>query len=161
MAEDLKRGPKQVQIDQKKITLFKTESGEFAAIHSFCLHQNADLSTGKVCGEHLLCPFHCWKYNKQGEMVGTPDTYKSVRPGQRLKSYPIKCLNEMLFVFMGREALFDLPFFEGLNENNCLAIKPLHFDVKGSWYLAAANAFDLLHFEMIHARKLKNDPKIE
>jgi 3-ketosteroid 9alpha-monooxygenase subunit A len=38
----------------------------------FCLHLEANLSDGCVKGNHLVCLFHAWEFNRTSECVSIP-----------------------------------------------------------------------------------------
>ena len=37
-----------------------------------CPHRNVPLSRGKVCGNHLVCAYHGWRFDHRGQCVGVP-----------------------------------------------------------------------------------------
>jgi phenylpropionate dioxygenase-like ring-hydroxylating dioxygenase large terminal subunit len=57
-SRELARKPRRVFIDGQHLVLFRTASGKVGVIEDRCLHRNAPLSQGRVCGETLQCPYH-------------------------------------------------------------------------------------------------------
>lgn len=66
LAKALKRDPVGVKLLGRPITVFKTASGQLAALDSRCAHRHMDLTHGKVDGERIVCPMHGWSYDAQG-----------------------------------------------------------------------------------------------
>lgn len=45
-----------------------------AALVDRCPHRNVPLSRGRICGTHLVCPYHGWRFDGNGRCVGVPGT---------------------------------------------------------------------------------------
>lgn len=59
--------------------LFRTEGGQVGMSDPYCPHLGAHIGHGgKVCGEHLRCPFHHWEYDTAGWCKNIP--YAKVMP---------------------------------------------------------------------------------
>ncbi len=56
----------------RHLVLFRTAAGEVAALDDRCAHRNAPLSQGTVCRNALRCPYHGWRYSKDGRIVEVP-----------------------------------------------------------------------------------------
>jgi phenylpropionate dioxygenase-like ring-hydroxylating dioxygenase large terminal subunit len=65
-------------LDQEWV-LFRTEGGKVGVSDPYCAHLGAHMGHGgKVCGEHLRCPFHHWEYGTTGFCRSIP--YAKVVP---------------------------------------------------------------------------------
>lgn len=71
-ANELARKPLRVFLDDRHLVLFRTASGKIGALEDRCAHRNAPLSRGRVCGEHLQCPYHGWVYDTGGKLAEIP-----------------------------------------------------------------------------------------
>lgn len=69
-----KRGIAGVKLAGKEIALFRTASGQVAALDEECPHRRMKLSLGQVLGERLMCKYHGWTFgcDGMGESPGTP-----------------------------------------------------------------------------------------
>jgi phenylpropionate dioxygenase-like ring-hydroxylating dioxygenase large terminal subunit len=76
----LRRAPLRVFLDEHHLVLFRTASGAIGALEDRCVHRNAPLSAGRVCGEHLQCPYHGWAYGTDGRLANIP-ALGTVDPG--------------------------------------------------------------------------------
>lgn len=55
-----------IQIDGVFFVVFRTNSGRVCAIEDRCLHRHVPLSSGRVKGERIVCPYHGWQYTADG-----------------------------------------------------------------------------------------------
>lgn len=51
-----------VWVDGKTVALCHVE-GEFHALDNSCPHAGGALAGGKLCGRHLSCPVHGWRFD--------------------------------------------------------------------------------------------------
>jgi phenylpropionate dioxygenase-like ring-hydroxylating dioxygenase large terminal subunit len=71
-SRQLRRAPLSVFLDDRYVVLFRAGSGAVGALEDRCAHRNAPLSAGRVCGEHLQCPYHGWEYRTDGRVARIP-----------------------------------------------------------------------------------------
>ena len=73
-ADTLKAGEmRNVFVFDQEWVLFRTESGKPGMTDPYCPHLGAHLGHGgKVCGEHIRCPFHHWEYDTEGWCKNIP-----------------------------------------------------------------------------------------
>lgn len=112
--------------------------GKIVAMERRCPHMNADLSLGCVVDNKLQCSLHHKKFYNE--------------------SYPVKVRHGLVFVFNDKKARFDLPFFENVDP---LTLKPSSIktiNLANEWFVGAANAFDVDHFQFVHLRRLLKGP---
>lgn len=146
-SKQLRRGPVSKRILGRQLVAFRTERGNVAVMDAHCAHLGADLGHGTVEGETIQCPFHHWRYGCDGVCVAGSDSY-------RLQTYPVEERHGYLFFFNGPEPLFPLPFFFGEAPEEFVAGSPFRYVSDCTWYMNAANGFDMQHFFCVHGRKL-------
>jgi nitrite reductase (NADH) small subunit/3-phenylpropionate/trans-cinnamate dioxygenase ferredoxin subunit len=89
-ASDLKPGEgKVVKAGGKELALFNV-AGQFHAIDNACPHRGGPLGEGSLEGEHIVCPWHGWKFHaKTGANAFSPDfnrqAFKVVVEGDDVK----------------------------------------------------------------------------
>jgi 3-ketosteroid 9alpha-monooxygenase subunit A len=73
-ADTLKAGEmRNVFVFDQEWVLFRTESGKPGMTDPYCPHLGAHIGHGgKVCGEHIRCPFHHWEYDTAGWCKSIP-----------------------------------------------------------------------------------------
>lgn len=68
----LVRRPLAVQAAGGHWAVFRSASGGVHAVEDRCLHRGMALSSGRVCGDHLQCPYHGWQYGGDGALRLVP-----------------------------------------------------------------------------------------
>ena len=56
----------------EKLAVFRGQDGKVGVLDVYCPHLNANLAGGKVIGNHLVCPFHAWEFNTDGNCAHIP-----------------------------------------------------------------------------------------
>jgi phenylpropionate dioxygenase-like ring-hydroxylating dioxygenase large terminal subunit len=81
VSERLTASPVSVRLHGKELVLFRPEPDRIGALEDCCPHRRMRLSTGKVIGGRLQCPYHGWTFNEcgAGESPGTPKLYACAR----------------------------------------------------------------------------------
>jgi phenylpropionate dioxygenase-like ring-hydroxylating dioxygenase large terminal subunit len=98
------------------IAIARTGSGEVFALEDRCAHRQFPLSQGVVCGDHLQCGYHAWRYDRHGRITTIPYAKSDTAPPPGVRSYPCREAYGLIFVFPGnpklaeRVPLPDMPF---------------------------------------------------
>src|SRR5262245_15608905 len=137
----------------RKLVGYRTTKGNPVIMDSRCSHLGADLTGGKVETDCIRCPFHGWAYGPDGRCVSIPNSNEI--PGfARQTIFPVAERHGLIFVFFGAEALFPLPSFSAVSDDDLVAARPARFVADTSWYMVAAHGYDERHFETVHSRRL-------
>jgi phenylpropionate dioxygenase-like ring-hydroxylating dioxygenase large terminal subunit len=95
-------------IYDQDIVLFFNAEGSVTAMVDRCTHRLARLSGGEVCKGHLVCPYHSWKYDKDGKVVEVPSEGPGVSKGHRVaKTFPTRVFDGAVWVWMGEKGKED------------------------------------------------------
>ncbi|MDX1269765.1 MAG: Rieske 2Fe-2S domain-containing protein, partial [Oceanisphaera sp.] len=86
----------------RELVLFRGEDGAVALVNAFCPHLGAHLGQGQVSGEHIVCPFHAWEFDAEGQVANIP--YCEQMPGRAkegapLRAYPTVERNHMIYAW--------------------------------------------------------------
>ncbi|MEH7384479.1 aromatic ring-hydroxylating dioxygenase subunit alpha [Bacillus sp. JJ1521] len=98
-AETIKEEPQQVIVLGERIVLFRTEEG----IHAFkdlCIHRGAALSLGCVKDGQLVCPYHGWEYNADGDCTKIPQLPEGRKIPLKAKAIKYSCREEYGYVWV-------------------------------------------------------------
>jgi phenylpropionate dioxygenase-like ring-hydroxylating dioxygenase large terminal subunit len=106
-AEELKVGKTLARrFAQLPIALYRGGSGQVFALEDRCAHRQVPLHLGVVCGDELKCHYHGWTYNRTGKCVNVPYLGADRLP-TGVKSYPVREVDGLIFVFPGDPALAE------------------------------------------------------
>ena len=134
---------------KRSIALFRSEDGSFHAVDNRCAHRQIKLSLGEVKGCRLVCAYHGWEYDEQGQCVEIPhERYGRSFPKLRLKTYPVKVRYGLVWLFPGDPELAqthkipDIPELEGPTRWACV---PLVFTWSAHHSMIIDNVSDFSH----------------
>jgi len=157
LAADIPPG-KPVGIDflDGRIVVWRRGDGSVAAMSAYCPHVGADLSVGRVVGDHLQCAFHHFEYDFSGQCVKT-GIGDPPPPNACLFVYPTQERYGIIWVFNGETPLFDLPELPyGDDEVEREAFQfPMTFNCDP--WVFAANTPDMQHLKVVHKVKFSVD----
>ncbi len=144
---------KSTLLADKKVLLFRTPEGDLKATQSHCPHMNADLSRAQVTKTGIVCPLHKWHFSHNGPCLSIPGQPKQSIPAHAcLDTYSVAECAGHAFVHSEANTVQTLPFFASENMNDYHISRPYQLEGHNHWSVAAANAFDLSHFEHVHHR---------
>ena len=99
------RGGKRIKLLGEDVVIFKGKDGKFGAVWNRCPHRGALLSFGRCEFEGTIsCPYHGYTFDETGLCVGalTEGPESGLNGKLRVKSYPTKVVNGIVFVWMGQ-----------------------------------------------------------
>ncbi|NRA31732.1 MAG: Rieske 2Fe-2S domain-containing protein [Polyangiaceae bacterium] len=153
---------KELKKDQlKRLSYFSTEfiairdeNGEAVVMDAYCPHMGAFLGRkGKVVGGQVVCPFHEWKFNAQGDCVEVPFCERAPSTARsKLKAYPTIERNGMVMMWRhsSREPYYEIPDLSELSGKAWTNQICFKFITRGNSMEAKENVCDGSHFVTIH-----------
>ena len=67
------QGARVVELDGRRIALFRTADDTVHALLDRCPHKGGQLSQGMVCGQRVTCPLHNWSIDLASGEAVAPD----------------------------------------------------------------------------------------
>ena len=117
-SDEVKVGrPIEIRAINRVFVVWRTEDGIPVVQDAFCLHLGANLAVGgKVVDNCIQCPFHSWKFDKDGNIKDIPYLRDSNHklPSKKLKTYPSRDWCGLLCVYFHADNIepeFELPAF--------------------------------------------------
>lgn len=163
-SENLKPGQVvQVTVWQQAIALYRTTDGQVYAMEDACPHKGVELHKGKVKGDRLVCPYHGWEFDPDGQCAHIP----YLPPSQKLpcayaRSYPARERYGILWVFPGDPALAEqvaMPHMPEYDDPTYFQIPiPGHFHAHFS--ICNENTMDVFHGYLHENLQGWYDPKL-
>ncbi|MFJ7975575.1 Rieske 2Fe-2S domain-containing protein [Peribacillus sp. JNUCC 23] len=115
---DIKEEPVQVIVMGERLVLFRNEEG----VHAFkdlCIHRGAALSLGCVKDGKLVCPYHGWEYESNGECTHIPQLPEGRAIPKKAKAFKYGCIEKYGLIWVNLEnsgtELFNLPEYNDEN----------------------------------------------
>ena len=152
-------------LGDQKILLVRDDQGVLQGFHNTCRHRGAALcreSEGTLRAGTIICPYHAWVYNLQGDLLRTSS--KAHASGFDVADFPlykisVKEWNGFIFVALtdsppAFEKIFDLP----LNRLDAWPLKDLVVGhvllktIKSNWKIFWENYNECLHCPGVHPK---------
>jgi phenylpropionate dioxygenase-like ring-hydroxylating dioxygenase large terminal subunit len=138
----------------KAVVLFRTESGEIAALEDRCPHRLVPLSLGKIVGNSIRCAYHGAEFSASGECVRIPGQ-RVVPRAVKVRSFPVVQRHGYCWIWMGNPAessdYSTMP--DGYEPSDAPGWKGVygHFQsMKVDYQLLNDNVIDITHAEFVH-----------
>lgn len=133
------------------LVLWRSAGGAAAAFDDRCPHRGASLSLGRVQGDRLECPYHGWRFARNGQCVAVPAVPGFVPPaGHGARSWQLIERHGLLWAASLTAAdaePFAPPVLAGLPDKRVLCGP---FDVATSAPRVVENFLDTAHFGFVH-----------
>lgn len=151
---EVKDQPKHVKILGQKLVVFRTEDNSIACLSDICLHRGASLSAGRVASGCIECPYHGWRFDKNGVVVKIPAQAENARipRNARIDSYPVAIRYGWVWVFMGDLAEHErppLPEFPEYDQPGWRMIRG-EFVWNADYARVIENGLDFSHAPFVH-----------
>ena len=108
--------PRATTLLGEPIVLYRTASGEIAALHDLCIHRGTPLHLGWVDGERLVCAYHGWTYATDGRCVRIPSVSddRGIPAKARVEAYRVTERYGLVWVCLGepRAEIADFPEYD-------------------------------------------------
>lgn len=110
LSGDFKKGkPTAVSIFEVPIVIWRKDNGSIHAVLDRCNHRNAPLSKGRIVNDCIVCPYHGWTYNGEGQCVEIPSEGPHTEriPNKRVPQFPVLEAQGLVWIWMGKEKTPD------------------------------------------------------
>jgi phenylpropionate dioxygenase-like ring-hydroxylating dioxygenase large terminal subunit len=169
-SREVGRKPLGVERLGRRLVFWRTADGHPHAHPDRCPHLGATLSSGKICGNRLTCPFHGFEFDAEGQCRHIPAIGQQgkIPNGMSLKSFPLKEIHGFIWLWWGesRETYPDVPYFPQLETGwrfgTVVVEWPVHYT------RAIENQLDVAHLAFVHrttigagGRSLVEGPYVE
>ncbi|MBI5089604.1 MAG: aromatic ring-hydroxylating dioxygenase subunit alpha [Actinobacteria bacterium] len=76
-------------IGAQPVVVVRTADGQIKGYLNNCRHRASTVVSGSVgnCGSSMVCPYHNWAYNLDGQLIGVPDRVRMYPDGLPLDEY--------------------------------------------------------------------------
>ncbi|MBT9314070.1 aromatic ring-hydroxylating dioxygenase subunit alpha [Leptothoe spongobia] len=147
--------PKQIELWNQKIVLYRDVSGSVVALKDVCPHRGAALSLGKVEGNCIQCPYHGWKFQPDGACTTIPSNPLHV-PIPRKAKIPVYSVQEkygFIWLFWGDLSIENQPPLPTMPDFSDPAFRTIYVERKANAHYSRVieNLIDPVHAAFLHA----------
>jgi phenylpropionate dioxygenase-like ring-hydroxylating dioxygenase large terminal subunit len=139
------------------IVLFRQRDGRVSALIDQCVHRGTRLSAGKVQNDRLVCPYHGWQYDSEGQVVHVPSidgahsSSTQTRYPFRQRTLPVQSLDGLVWVYMGSgdaasRSVFRMPMRDVKPWQSYYMVNTFDGDIA----MLAQNFMDVPHTVFVH-----------
>ena len=151
------------ELGDQKILLVRDDQGQLQGFHNTCRHRGAALcreSEGMLRAGTIICPYHAWVYNLQGDLLRTSS--KTHASGFDVADYPLYKIsvrewNGFIFVALTDspppfEKIFDLPLnrLDAWPLEDLIVGHVLQKTIESNWKIFWENYNECLHCPGVH-----------
>jgi phenylpropionate dioxygenase-like ring-hydroxylating dioxygenase large terminal subunit len=155
--------PQRQRILGQDLVVYRDESGTAQVLSDLCVHRGAALSGGWVKGGCLVCPYHGWEYERNGQCSKIPANLdqKAIPNRARVDSYPTQERYDFVWAFLGdlpeeeRPPLPDLPHFGDPQFKKMTG----EYQWNVNYERAVENSADIAHAPFVHGGAFGNPDK--
>ncbi|MDE1853164.1 MAG: aromatic ring-hydroxylating dioxygenase subunit alpha [Thaumarchaeota archaeon] len=116
-----------------------------------CMHRGTRLTLGHIEDEHMVCGYHGWTYDSEGQCVRFPSHPEQTPPRTaHAKVYAVREAYDYVWASLGAPSL-DLPPFPEWDDPTYRKIICRPFTYKAAATRAVENFLDIGHFPFVHA----------
>ena len=136
----------------ERVMLFRGERGGVHAIGDLCPHRFASLSSGKLHGDIVECPYHGLQFAADGVCIRNPNGNGIIPGNARVKAYPVVVRYGYVWVWIGEPSfveLNDIPDFSALARDDW-AYFDGYLHIAADYQLIVDNLLDLSHIQFLH-----------
>jgi phenylpropionate dioxygenase-like ring-hydroxylating dioxygenase large terminal subunit len=132
-----------------RVIIYRDEEGQVVVQSAYCPHVGADLSGGEMVGGQVRCPYHHWKFAKDGACSDIPGE-KHIPGVARIYNYPAAERWGLVWAFNGETPLYGMPEFPNLTEED-LVYQTHHRGVRPiEGWIGSSNIVDFAHLSTVH-----------
>lgn len=145
------------------IAVFRKRDGSVCALLDQCVHRGTALSAGRFVDDCLVCPYHGWRYNSEGQVVHIPTQDGPELPenphAYRQRAFPTREVCGLIWVYLGERdpasvEIFDMPFWQTPGWVNYYMVSQFAGNVSA----LAQNFMDVPHTVYVHNKIFRDSP---
>ncbi len=153
-----------LKVGQDPLIVIRGDDGVVRAFHNVCRHRGTMLcheSSGSA--KHLVCPYHQWVYNKEGELLSCRGMQKELET-ETLGLSQVRTEDLCGFIYLSlakkpndftaaRETMEPMLRPQGIDRSR--VAKAVNYTVKANWKLVWENNRECYHCNINHPQYIK------
>ncbi len=153
-ATEVTRQPIARTLLDEPVLLYRTVSGQVAAMSDRCPHRFAPLHLGKLVGDVIQCPYHGLRFNEVGVCVENPIGTGLIPAKAKTRMFPVVERNGIVWLWFGDAPPEEdrIVGFEFLDELEDYAMVDGYMSIDANYAMISDNLLDLSHAEFLHPK---------
>ncbi|MFP1682630.1 Rieske 2Fe-2S domain-containing protein [Alloalcanivorax sp. C16-1] len=150
--EELGRALLARRILGRRVVLYRTEAGHPVALEDRCPHRSFPLSESSLEGDTIVCGYHGFRYNTEGDLVEVP-SQNACPKGIGVHAYPLVERGPLVWIWMGDPDRLDesrIPHQEWFDSGDW-EYSTGYLYHRGNYVSMHENLMDLTHLSYLHA----------
>ena len=149
-----------IRLLDQDIVVWRSEDGSLQAASDRCPHRGTKLSLGEVRGSQLMCPYHGWMFDGDGNC-----TYRPAHPSGRVREACLRTFATcerygVVWVCLGDPPV-EPDWFQEFDESGYQSVHHAPRLVHASGPRIIENFLDMAHFPFVHPGSLGAEPQTE
>lgn len=126
-------------------------NGVATVARDLCIHRGVPLSLGWVEGDEIVCPYHGFRYRRDGQCTAVPARQQAdgISPKLKIRVYPAVERYGLIWTTLNGTDN-SLPPFPEWDDQNFQGILPPTMDIAGSAGRQMEGFLDVAHFAWVH-----------
>ncbi len=148
---DLADKPVASKLLDEALVLWRSQDGKAHVMRDLCIHRGTALSLGWVKNDCIVCPYHAWHYDVQGDCVLIPQS-KHVTIPTKAKTPVYNCQERygLIWVCLTDEPEYMLPEIPEFEAGDWKVVDTGPFDWDSDASRQLENFTDFGHFPWVH-----------
>jgi nitrite reductase/ring-hydroxylating ferredoxin subunit len=143
-----------IEYFDRRLVAWRDEDGAAHVNDAFCPHLGAHLGYGgSVSGDDLVCPFHGWRFNAEGQNTLIPYSERTNKKAC-VQSFPVTERNGLVMAWYHPQAdapKWEIPEIPEFNDpDNFTPMETREYVIEAPWQDLAENGVDAAHFRYVH-----------
>jgi phenylpropionate dioxygenase-like ring-hydroxylating dioxygenase large terminal subunit len=137
----------------QRIVMYRDSQGAPVALADRCAHRSFPLSSGTLDGDSIVCGYHGFRYNRNGDCIEVP-SQAHCPAGIAVRRYPIAERGPFVWGWFGGEATADPTAIPdtGWLEDGRWASSEDYLYLPGNYVSLHENLLDLTHLSFVHSK---------
>ncbi|MBY8863361.1 aromatic ring-hydroxylating dioxygenase subunit alpha [Nocardia sp. CA2R105] len=145
---------------ERDLVVWRDGGGRVHVWEDLCVHRGARLSAGEIKNDHVICPYHGWRYNSDAVCTKIPAA-PTEKPMKKAVAFPWQVEERYGFVWvcLGQPQA-DIPVFPEWSDDGYKKVHAGPYAFGSNGFRAIENFLDVTHFPFVHGgiNGVEDDP---
>ncbi len=141
------------------LVIWRTSDGKAHAMRDLCIHRGTALSLGWIANDCIVCPYHAWRYDANGDCVLIPQSKHATIPA-KAKTPVYSCQERygLIWICLAAQPAYTLPEIPEFENGQWKVVNTGPFSWNSDASRQVENFTDFGHFPWVHPGLL-GDPE--